>query len=245
MQEDEVTVLTSFLLEPLHTANGVLSRFSGLPGAVDAGDSPERFVYVPGSRSNRVVRVAHADTVWYGSKRVTSSLAFNGDDGYFYSDSIRYGLGADDRAGCAILWLMRLTGHSLLITDGEEQGLLGTESLLSWYPELSEELNSHQFMVQFDRGNGRDFKCYDVGTQSFRRYVAEKTGYTEPNRHSRTDIVALCQQIAGVNLSVGYRNEHTPDERLYLGEWLHTLGVCRQWLNEPYLPRFVRQDETI
>lgn len=237
--QNDTAVLRSFLEEPLHTSDSILARFAGLPGAQIFGDSPERFVYVPGSRTDRVVLVAHADTVWQGYRRIETALAFDEAGGFFHSLSPRYGLGADDRAGCAILWLLRDMGHSLLITDGEEQGLLGSEALVSWQMEILEELNAHRFMVQFDRCNGRDFKCYGVGTPAFRQYVGDQTGYTEPNRTSRTDIVALCRSITGVNLSVGYRDEHTPRERLYLAEWLDTLRMCRSWLGQRGLPRFV------
>lgn len=237
---EDTAVLRSFLEEPLHTSDGILGRFASMPGAYTFGDSPERFVYVPGYRKDRVVLVAHADTVWHGHRQIATALAFEEDGGYFHSLSPRYGLGADDRAGCAILWLLKDLGHSLLITDGEEQGLLGTESLIAWQPEVLEELNRHGFMVQFDRRNGRDFKCYDVGTQAFRQYVGRQTGYTEPDRNSRTDIVSLCRRITGVNLSVGYRDEHTPRERLYLAEWLGTLNRCRSWLGGPDLPRFLQ-----
>ena len=31
--------------------------------------------------------------------------------------------------------------------------------------DIADEINhDHQFVIQFDRRNGRDFKCYDVGT---------------------------------------------------------------------------------
>jgi hypothetical protein len=64
------------------------------------------------------------------------------------------------------------------------------------------------------------------------------TGYIEPDRYSYTDIVTLCREITGVNLSVGYRNEHSYKESLVLDEWLNTLNLCRRWLSEESLPRF-------
>lgn len=51
-------------------------------------------------------------------------------------------LGADDRAGCAIIWLLRNLGHGILITDDEEQGSLSVEEMARTNPELLEELNS-------------------------------------------------------------------------------------------------------
>ncbi len=117
-------------------------------------------------------------------------------------------LGADDRAGCAIIWLLRGLGHGILITHGEEKGSLSVEEMARTTPELLAELNSrYQFMVQIDRRNRADFKCYDVGTDEFRSYVAEMTGFQEPDQRSSTDIRHLAQDICGVNLSCGYQHE--------------------------------------
>ena len=42
---------------------------------------------------------------------------------FFYRSGVYdEGIGADDRAGCAILWLLKDSGHSLLVTNGEEIG---------------------------------------------------------------------------------------------------------------------------
>ncbi|MCX8028130.1 MAG: hypothetical protein N3A62_09815 [Thermodesulfovibrionales bacterium] len=84
----------------------------------------------------------------------------------------------------------------------------------------------------------RDFKCYDVGTDNFRKYIKNITGYKEPGRRSATDIKVICQKICGVNLSIGYYNNHQDDEYLEIKEWQDTLNLCRKWLSEPVLPRF-------
>ena len=150
------------------------------------------------------------------------------------------GLGADDRAGCAIIWLLKEMGHSILITNGEEQGGRGSNWLMNENHDIADKINSsHQFIIQLDRRNGRDFKCYSVGTDDFRAYVSKITGYSEPDRSSYTDIVTLCRDICGVNLSIGYRNEHSEDEHLIIDEWIKTLNICRKWLSEEKLPRFV------
>ncbi|MFH0957653.1 MAG: hypothetical protein V1897_03030 [Pseudomonadota bacterium] len=45
--------------------------------------------------------------------------------------------------------------------------------------DIADEINrDHQFVIQLGRRNGRDFKCYDVGTDQFKGYVAERTGYS-------------------------------------------------------------------
>jgi len=240
----ETSILSSFLSIPLWTSTPVFDAFKTIEGCTyreDPSRNFHRFLYVPGTREDRVVLVAHADTVLderYGYPRVEHSV--HEEDGHFVSlnpDGQRAVLGADDRAGCAILWLLRESGHSLLLMDGEERGQIGSTWLMQDHPDIADEINGHQFMVQFDRRNSHDFKCYHVGTPEFRSYIAKQTGYSEPNRSSFTDIVTLCRDICGVNLSVGYYNEHSVDETLCIAEWEHTLNVARTLLAGP-LPRF-------
>lgn len=241
----EVEVLKDFLQISPYSSTPVLQRFAELPGAIvqeGEGNSQERFVYVPGTRRDRVVLVAHADTVWHGHHKDPHHQVV-AENGLFRSASDNTGLGADDRAGCAILWLFRESGHSLLVTDGEERHQIGSRFLMEECPEIAEELNAtHQFMVQFDRRNARDFKCYDVGTDAFRHYVHSVTGYTEPDKSAYTDITVLCRDICGVNLSVGYYDEHSKDECIYVDEWVHTLNLARKWLLDENLPRFPRPE---
>ncbi|MEJ5365406.1 MAG: hypothetical protein WHS86_09915 [Desulfosoma sp.] len=237
---EEIKVLEEFLSLSLESSDPVLQRFGNLPGAVhrDGGDG-RRFVYVPGSRKDRIVLVAHADTVWtlWGRERTSRPHRVVRENGIFRSESS--GLGADDRAGCAILWLLKDSGHSLLVTDGEEKGQLGSWFLVEECPDIYDEINeTHGFMVEFDRRNAADFKCYDVGTDDFRSYVASVTGYAEPDRRAFTDICTLCRDICGVNLSVGYYHEHSAQEYLSIREWRHTLDLCRSWLGSADLPRF-------
>lgn len=243
----DTRTLMDFLRLPLGNSDEVLTRFARLPGADRRGTGPNQFVFVKGHRPDKVLLVAHADTAWDlrddcpepdpGNGLIRHTLTNR--NGIIRNRSHKRGLGADDRAGCAILWLLRSLGHSLLVTDGEEGGCRGSRYLMDSHADLAREINTqHQFAVEFDRRNGSDYKCYTVGTDPFRAYVARNTGYTEPDRKSNTDIVTLCKDICGVNLSIGYRDEHTPEESLALTEWLHTLAVSRRWLTPAGLPRF-------
>ena len=240
---EDFKALTEFLKMPLGSTDKVFERFSKISGASLRGDGLQSFLYIKGHRKNKVLLVAHADTCWdeYYNKPKGIEHDLIVSEGIIRSSNPDYGLGADDRAGCAILWLLKDSGHSLLITNGEERGRKGSNWLMN-SPEnndIAEEINSgHQFAIQFDRRNGSDFKCYGVGTEEFRKYVKEKTGYSEPDRSSRTDIVILCRKIAGVNLSIGYYDEHKAGEYLKIEEWENTLELCRKWLSEKDLPRF-------
>lgn len=232
-QRSDLDVLREFLAMP-HRSAAVLDKFAALPRAVRrSGCRQTGFVYIPGTRKDGVLLVAHADTV--GEENLAVDLA---EDERVIRNRAGI-LGADDRAGCAMLWLLRNTGHGLLATDGEETGCLGALFLKHEFPCLFDEINSrYRFMIQIDRCGGGDFKCYEAGTDEFRAYVRAKTGYTEPDRNRFTDVVYLCRDICGVNLSCGYHEEHTESEYLVKAEWLGTLRLLRTWLSENDLPGF-------
>ncbi len=248
--------LMRFLSFRPESSKTVLSLFSELDGAIaQCGSSKNNFVYIPGTREDRVLLIAHADTVWdefyfsekypaYG-REIAEKLhdmehtPFFDGKFIFQNGSDDWGLGADDRAGCAMLWLLRNSGHSLLITDGEEHGQRGSYHLMKNYKKLAEELNAHRYMIQLDRRGSSDYKTYDLAVSSeFCHYIETHTGFRDAGSYSCTDIVALCRKICGVNLSVGYYNEHTWKEYLSYPEWLNTYNIVNDLLKgeQPYFP---------
>lgn len=217
-----------------HAAYAVHDVFSRLPGAIrQTGEDGIGFVYVPSRRPSPVLMVAHADVIGGDECQVRLS-----EDDWTIRNPGRV-LGADDRAGCAIIWALRDIGHGILITDGEECGCLGAEDIMVRQPEFHDELQHHyQFMVEFDRKGGGEYKCYNVGTEAFRGYIEAMTGFHEPDRRSRTDITILARDICGVNLSCGYMKQHTNNEYIVKRDWLDTLHVDEKWLSAKDLPRF-------
>ena len=235
----------------------VLNYFHSFLGAFSDGEDNlyKRFVYIKGTRPDAVLLVAHVDTVWHNIGIKTKLDGQNGQN--IISDqkdidwSINYkngskvkrkgiGIQADDRAGCAILDRLKDLGHSLLLVNGEEIGCVGSKWLMEtdfW----KKEVNSHSFVIEFDRRDSNDIVFYDVGTNEFVNYVKEETGYT-PESGTFTDIRVLCEDICGVNISVGYYNEHTQDERLNIPEWINTLNVTRKMLSKP-LKKFKLNNE--
>ncbi len=243
----EIDCLMEFLSIRPDSSLPVLQRFAQLDGSCPVFKRGKRsFVYIPGTREDRVVLVAHADTFWdwyYLSRSDGPDTRLMKHEPYLDGDVVlqmgdeEWGLGADDRAGCAMLWLLKDSGHSLLITDGEEHGQRAAHYIRTDCPDIYRELNRHRYMIQLDRRGASDYKTYRIPvTGEFRRYVEEHTGYADAGYTSRTDIVRLCMDVAGVNLSIGYYNEHTPAEILRVNEWLHTYETVRKLLEQPQPP---------
>ncbi len=230
----------------LATQKEVLDSFHNIPGAYSDGSGDTRFVFIDGTRKDKVLLVAHADTVF---RNHSIKIGFHNDIFFSKSRNLSYknkagetvkygvGIGADDRAGCAIVWELQKLGHSILITSGEEIGGVGSNFLMRfkyWREKINKE---HQFAVQFDRKGANDIVFYDVGTKAFKKYVSKSTGYV-PASGSFTDICNLCDDICGVNMSVGYYFEHSCNERLIYSQWLRTLNTAYKWLSQDNLPKF-------
>ena len=137
-----------------------------------------------------------------------------------------------------MLWVLRKHGHSLLLTDGEEHGQIGSHYLRDSNPDLFRELNDHAFILQLDRRGASDYKTYELPvSREFVSFVEGSTGYALATGKGRTDIQVLCEDVCGVNLSVGYYDEHKPTERVVLEEWEHTLRLVLDMVSKP-LSRF-------
>ncbi len=235
----EQLVLEKFLSMSVKSSDEVFDAFKNIEGAQMYGTEPlKRFLYIPGTRDDKVLLVAHADTIWDKNwKQNTNDIPQTLRYKYgAYSNSNKEaecGLGADDRAGCAILYLLQKSGHSILILDGEEHGQVGANFLKNEYPELYKEINNHQYALQFDRMGQYDYKCYNIPvTNQFKRHVAFSMGLYDAGKKSRTDIVTLCSEMCGANISVGYYNEHTTNEILVYKEWLRTYNKVSKMLNK-------------
>ena len=252
MKNTHIDLLTEFLNTPLDCGDLIFERFAALEGAVvGKGEKPlQRYVYVPGTRKDGVVLVAHTDTVW--DKNYPA--AFGGERGVEFSDGVfrstnpKCGLGADDRAGCAMLFALRNSGHSLLIVDGEEKGKHGAKYLRKSNRKLLKELNRHYFMLELD-WCGTNFCLYNQvdNTDKFKEYILSSIGFEDEKKDGGCDLQVLCARICGTNLGVGYHNHHRAGETLVLSEWENTLEKLNSFLAKPQtrfkckiFPKYVR-----
>ena len=235
--EDKDLIL-EFLKTPLDSGDEIFGRFAALQGAiVGQGEKPlERYVYVGGTRSDRVLLVAHADTVWdkaYGKFEYSGhEVAF--EDGVFTGAKAGCGIGADDRAGCAMLWKLKDSGHSILVLDGEEYGKHGAKYLKSSNPKLFKELNKHSFIIELDH-MGTDHSSFRQihNTKKFESFFQNATGFLDRKQKGGCDLQILCKSVCGVNVGVGYVKQHTENERLYLEKWQNTYQRLNEFLAKP------------
>lgn len=140
------------------------------------------------------------------------------------------GLGADDRAGVfAILQILRsgLRPHVIFTTD-EEKGCIGAEKLAMKKCPFKDI----KYLIELDRRGICDCVFYECDNKKFVEYV-EKYGFLE-NWGTYSDISEICPawKIAGVNLSVGYNNEHSVIETLNLSVLYATIEKVKKMLND-------------
>lgn len=243
MNKIEIDILKKFISFPLYRTDDVFEIFreeKQWSFYYDQNNSKRKFLYIEWKKNNKVLLAAHADTFFdevYGFEKNIHSFS---QEWNVLKTSSGYGLWSDDRAGCAILWLLKNTWHSLLITDWEEHWQKWTKYLKKNFQELFVNIQKkHQFIIQFDRRWNKWFKTYDVWSADFIAYIKKQTLYRPIKDSWITDIWVLCQDICWVNLSIWYYNEHTNQEKIHIDEWLHTYEIAKKILSQDTLPRFV------
>ena len=178
-----------------------------------------------------IALVAHMDTVF---KKPAEELFYDRKKNVMWSPT---GAGFDDRAGVfAIIKIIEagFKPHIIFTTD-EEKGCIGAYEL-SFLPQPFKDL---RYIIQLDRRGANDCVFYDCDNEEFEKYI-EQFGFVT-NYGSFTDISELCPSwgIAGVNLSIGYRDEHTTSEILFVGHMLDTIEKVKVMLSQKEIPNFV------
>lgn len=173
-----------------------------------------------------IALVAHLDTVF---DKPPVEIYYDQERGVMWSPQ---GLGADDRAGVfAILKIIQagFLPHVIFTTD-EECGGIGAEWLAYDYQTCP--FNDLKYIIELDRRNNSDACFYDCINQKFIQFIENAGFYETPGIYS--DIVELCPawQVAGVNLSVGYVDEHSEIERLYVPALLQTIESVKHLLKK-------------
>jgi hypothetical protein len=197
--------------------------------------------YILGIGNLEIALLAHMDTIHHFP---VNEMFYDERKDVLWSPQ---GLGADDRAGIyAILnVVLKLEEddklpHVIFTTD-EELGCIGAQALATVecpFPQL-------KYIIQLDRKGFNDCVFYNCDNQDFIRYI-EEFGFQEAIG-TYTDISIICPawNICGVNLSIGYIDEHTLAERLYFKNLKRTIGIVQRMLLADNIPDFKYEERSM
>lgn len=179
-----------------------------------------------------IALVAHMDTVF---AKPPKEVYYDRQKNVIWSPD---GLGADDRAGVFLIIKILLAGfrpHIILTTD-EELGGLGASALAQVHKKVP--FKNLKYLIQLDRRGMNDCVFYECTNSKFIDYIVS-FGFIE-TWGSFSDISELCPawDKCGVNLSVGYIDEHSTNERLFVNGFLSTLKKLKIMLNQDDIPEF-------
>lgn len=155
------------------------------------------YVYAKGDIP--VLLVAHMDTVHKVKPR---KIYYDSEEDIMWSPQ---GIGGDDRCGIfTIFEILKTHRPHVLFTEDEEIGCVGAKKAASGLkkPDIN-------FIIELDRRGVNDCVFYDCDNQEFQTYIESFGFNTQIGSYS--DIVELSDKwdVASVNLSIGYENEHT------------------------------------
>lgn len=170
---------------------------------------------------------AHMDTVF---KHPPQDIFYDRVKNVMWSPE---GLGADDRAGVYSIIQIVKAGFrpTIILTTDEELGCIGAEKLIKDIPDAPTQL---KYIIELDRRGSNDCVFYSCNNPDFDEYV-ESFGFVT-NFGSFSDISVICPQwgVAGVNLSIGYYDEHSVSETLYVGQMLSTIEKVKNMLKNAH-----------
>ena len=175
-----------------------------------------------------VALVAHMDTVF---KLPPGEIYYDREKNVLWSPD---GLGADDRAGVFLILKILQTVScrkkpTIIFTTDEEYGGIGASKIVEDMPKCPWKL---KYIIQLDRRGEKDCVFYDDANEEFNDYV-EKFGF-KSNWGSFSDISFICPawKVSGVNLSVGYEDEHQEIETLHATHTYKTLDRVLEMLKD-------------
>ena len=163
----------------------------------------EKYLYAIGDIP--IALIAHADTVF---SKPPDEIFYDMNKNVIWGGA--NGLGADDRAGIfAILKIIQECKNGkphIIITTEEELGCIGAKELICDNPKNFAPM---KYIIQLDRRGKNDCVFYQCGNSQFIEYISA-FGFIK-RYGSFSDISVICPSwdIAGVNLSIGYEDEHS------------------------------------
>jgi hypothetical protein len=209
---------------------------------IDTNGKLRNFLFCEGEEP--VMVVAHLDTIFEDLSNLYS--AYPTDDLWgtydFYQTVVEFkeiyhdqvegvmwspdGLGADDRVGVFMILSLVRAGlkPSILFTTDEESGSASGYDFALQYKHKFQNYGI-KYVMELDRAGADDCVFYRCDNPDFVKYI-EGYGFVT-DTGSFTDISVICPIIktAGVNLSVGYWNEHSKTEMIDLFTMSKNFGI--------------------
>lgn len=178
------------------------------------------FVYAKGDIP--IMLVAHLDTV---HKSVPRDIYYDEKQDVMWSPQ---GIGGDDRCGVYIITkLIEEFRPYVLFTEDEEIGGVGAKKVVETIiaPDV-------KFIIEIDRRGSNDCVFYDCDNKDFTKYI-ESFGF-KTAIGTFSDICTLSDhwEVASVNLSSGYYNEHTSNEIIKLEDMEKTYDRVKKILGD-------------
>lgn len=168
--------------------------------------------------------VAHADTVFRSPPK---EIFYDRQEQVVWSPT---GMGADDRAG--IFSIMKLVRSNyrphIIITTGEESGCIGAYKLSTQMRQFPAPL---KFLIELDRRGFEDAVFYDCDNKEFESYITNFGFKTKFGTFSDITVLAPSWGVSAVNLSIGYEDEHSSSERLYVDDMMETIAKVQNILD--------------
>lgn len=167
-----------------------------------------------------ILLVAHLDTV---HKEIPKQIFFDKSAKVMWSPQ---GIGGDDRCGVfAILKILEEYEPYILFTTEEETGGKGARKFTNEFLwNLKDEIC---FMIEIDRRGDKQAVFYDCGNDDFINYILDFGFKEEYGSFSDICILSKAYDIASVNLSAGYYNEHTKEEIIDLNATYNTINTVK------------------
>lgn len=168
--------------------------------------------------------VAHLDTVF---AKTPSEIYYDKKMQVLWSPQ---GLGADDRAGVYAILEILEAGYrpSIIFTMAEEKGGLGAKQLVKDMPDCP--LVGLKAIIQLDRQGKDDCVFYDCDNDDFTKFIESFGFNTDIGSYSDISFIAPVWGVAAVNLSVGYVDEHSYSERLFIEALEETIYKVKEIL---------------
>ena len=182
--------------------------------------------YIIAEGKEPICLVAHLDTVFPQPPR---NFFYDRNKNVVWSP---HGGVGDDRLGVFMILLLLQEGfrpHVIFTTD-EEKGGIGAWELTEDRPYCPFE--QCFYFVELDRHGVNDAVFYDCDNRDFANYITSAFAFKEAIGLF-TDISVICPawRIAGVNLSIGYVNEHSVMEYVYLNVTFQTLDQVKRMIS--------------